>query len=261
MRRDRSNSFSLPWRLTSRSRPIQKSSSSCGTSDHRRDALLAQCLEDDARRARADEEDVRADHRAEHQHRRLLEQVRRRQQADRAVLARRQDLGDRLERREDRAVLEHHALGHAGRARRVDHLEERLAVGRGQASTCASQSAGNGSSRPPSSTCSTGVSVGWFGTSHSTVLMLRCSQTASDSIGRVETGADRQPLRSGAVGDALEHVRGHAQVERHDDQRRRASRRSRRPAERASTGSRSAADHPASGPARRRRQATSFEWY
>ena len=79
--------------------------------------------------ARADEEDVRADHRAEHQHRRLLEQVRRRQQADRPVLARRQDLGDCLERRKDRAVEEHHALGVAGRAARVDHLEQRLAGG------------------------------------------------------------------------------------------------------------------------------------
>ena len=91
---------------------------------HRRHAVIADRLEDHARVAAADVEDVGADGERVVERGDLLEQVRQRQQRDDAVLLRRDDVVRGLDRREDVAVGEHHALGRARRARREDDLDE-----------------------------------------------------------------------------------------------------------------------------------------
>ena len=81
-------------------------------------------LEDDARVAAPDVEDVGADVEGVEEGDGLLEQVRERQQRDDPVLDRRDDAVHRPDRRDDVVVGEHHALRRAGRARGEDELDD-----------------------------------------------------------------------------------------------------------------------------------------
>ena len=77
---------------------------------HRGDPMVAQGIEDDPRVAAPDVQDVGPDRQRVVQPDRLLEEVRQRQQRDDAVLHRRHDPVERLDRGDDVVVGEHHAL-------------------------------------------------------------------------------------------------------------------------------------------------------
>ena len=169
--------------------------------------MAADRLEDDPRVAAPDVEHVGPDVERVEQRDRLLEQVRQRQQRDDPMVHRRDDAVHRPDRREDVVVGEDHALRRAGRARREDELD-RSSTGpaRGQASTCASQSAGNVSS-----------------TSAVSVVEARRREAREASlarVGRVAARAEDQPLRLGPGRDPLDRIGRHPQVERHEHEAR-----------------------------------------
>jgi hypothetical protein len=100
-----------------------------GDDDHRRRAVAADRLEDDARVSAPDVEDVGADIEGVEQGHGLLEEVRQRQQRDDAMLHRRDDAVHRPDRRDDVVVGKDHALRRAGRARREGELDD-VGIGR-----------------------------------------------------------------------------------------------------------------------------------
>ena len=104
-----------------------------GHYDHRRGPVIADGLEDRARVAAADVQDVGAHIERVEQRHGLLEQVREGQQRDDPVLDVRDDLVHRPDRGEHVLVREHHALRRARRAAREDQLEDRV---RGRAWPC-----------------------------------------------------------------------------------------------------------------------------
>ncbi len=93
-----------------------------GHEEHRRDPVLPEAVEDDARVPAPDVEDVRAHvHRVEQRHL-LLQAVREREQRHEPVLHRPDDAVERLHAGERVLVGEHHALGAARGARREHEL-------------------------------------------------------------------------------------------------------------------------------------------
>ena len=95
-----------------------------GDDDHARDPVVAQRVEDDPRVAAPDVQDVGPDVERVVQPDGLLEQVGQRQQRHDPVVHRRDDPVERLDRRDDVVVGQHHALRRAGRAAREDELED-----------------------------------------------------------------------------------------------------------------------------------------
>ena len=173
---------------------------------HRGHPVVAQRIEDHARVAAPDVQDVGADVERVVQPDGLLEQVRQRQQRDDPVLHRRHDPVERLDRGDDVVVGQHHALRRAGRARREDELEDLVGGGRRQARLL----------RLPVGRERRVVGLGFAPTAP------RRSWSGS---GRARPRADRArrgPSRGsggaalGRRDDPLDRLRRHAQVERHE---------------------------------------------
>ena len=211
---------------------VQNRSSTWGTTTIVVTRCVADRLEDHARVAAADVEDVRADRQ------RVEEGGRPARAGARAAAARRRGAPAAAmtrcaasDRRADVAVGQHHALGLARRARREDDLDEvvpgrsrpavdlRLPVGR----PCGFR---RGGERPRPSRSGT------------------CSRPASRGSGPSRPVPIARRAASAFVGDPLRSRRAPCAGRAARGRRRPASPRSRRPAARASRATRSAADRP-----------------
>ncbi len=170
---------------------------------HRRRPVVADRLEDDPRVAAPHIEDVGADRQRVEQGDRLLHEVRQGQERDEPVLLRRDRVMSGLDRRDDVGVGEHHALGRAGRAGREDDLEE---VGWDRARPAADLVRPIG--RP--------VCVRLRGE----VLDERGREALEASLAGVRgvpAAAERQVCRLRLLGDPLDGLGRHPEIERDDD--------------------------------------------
>ncbi len=164
--------------------------------------MVADRLEDDPWVAAPDVQDVGADGQGVEQGDRLLHEVRQRQERNEPVLLGRDRVVGGLDRRDDVRVAEHHALGGARGAAREDDLEQ----------------VGGGRSWPGSDLLGpVGRPVGVrFG---GEVLDGRGREVLEAGLARVRgvaTGADREARGLRLLGDPLDRIGRHPQVERDD---------------------------------------------
>ncbi len=167
--------------------------------------MLPEGLEQDTRVAAPDVEDVGADAQRIDQADRLLEEVAQGQDGDDPVVERRQDVVDRLERREEVVVGDHDALRGAGGARREDQVPDILGT-------------------RPLPRVELGLPVGregrgiGFGREGIDGRRRKILQAGRCGIRRVATRAEDQVAWLGAAEDPGDRVRAHLEVEGDQDQ-------------------------------------------
>ena len=180
-----------------------------GHDDHRGHSVIAQRIEDDARVAAADVEDVRADVERVVEPDRLFEQVREREQRDQPVFHRRHDPVERLDRGDDVVVREHHALWRAGRARCEDELEDLVGGG---ATPGALARLPIGRERR--------IVRRRLGRERLDGRGREVIQPGFARVGRVAAGAQDEVPGPGRLDDSLHRQRRHPKVERHEHEAR-----------------------------------------